>query len=311
MTFTQLRIVSLIPSGTEIIVSLGLGDSLVGRSHECDFPPEVQNLPVCCRSRIDTTASSLEIDRQVHSALQQALSIYKVDTETINQLAPTHVITQSQCEACAVSLRDVQAALSLNVESAPEIISLSPMGLSDLWHDILRLATTLGVPKRGEQLVQSLHERLRLLKNRCFRTASRPRVLCIEWLEPLMSAGNWVPELVDIAGGTPLLASNGTHSPYVSWEALSDADPDLIVLMPCGLNIERTRAELPVLTQHAYWERLRAVQDGQVYLTDGNQFFNRPGPRLIESAEILAEILWGNSDSSTLPHHQAGNWIRI
>lgn len=311
MTPSSHRIVSLIPSGTEIIVSLGLGDSLVGRSHECDFPAEVMQLPVCCRSRIDPAASSLEIDRQVRSSLQQALSIYEVDIETINCLAPTHLITQSQCEACAVSLKDVQTALSLDVESAPQIISLCPMALEDLWLDIARIATTLGVPDQGERLVHSLQQRLDVIRKRHSSTASRPRVLCVEWLEPLMSAGNWVPELVEIAGGIPLLASNGTHSPYLSWDELSASDPDVMVLMPCGLDIERTLAELPILQQHPAWNELRAVQNGRVYVTDGHQFFNRPGPRLIESAEILEEIFWHKENSSSLPHHQSNHWAHI
>lgn len=286
-----MRVVSLIPSATEIAAALGCEDRLVGRSHECDYPASIRGLPVCTAARIDPHASGVEIDRQIKALLGQAVSIYELDVAALDRLRPDVILTQSQCEVCAVSLADVERALCDVVASRPHIVSLEPAGLTEIWSDIEQVATALDVPDRGAALVSDLQRRLADIAARAARIAHRPTVACIEWIEPLMAAGNWVPELVAIAGGVNLFGEAGRHSPWMTWEDLARADPDVIVVLPCGWDIERTRREMTPLTARLDWGELAAVRNGRVYLTDGNQYFNRPGPRIVESAEIFAEIL--------------------
>lgn len=297
------RIVSLLPSATEIVAALGYEHWLVARSHECDFPPSVTRLPICSEPRIDISANSREIDRQVKQTASAALSIFQIDAERLRALEPTIVITQTQCEVCAVSLNDVKAALGSWADDRLEIVALHPTRLADLWDDIRRVASALGDIPAAERLIDSLQLRLNRLSET--RAASRSTVGCIEWLDPLMSAGNWVPELVELAGGQSVLGSPGEHSPWLSWDELVAADPDVLIVMPCGFDLERTLHELPALTQQPRWPQLRAVQTHRVFAVDGHQYFNRPGPRLIESAEIIASILQAASDSTTTdPRYQ-------
>lgn len=288
----RLRIVSLLPSATEIVASLGLTDCLVGRSHECDYPTGVQQLPVCTQPKLDPKGTSAQIHARVEQLLQSALSVYQVDVELLKQLQPTHIITQSQCDACAVSLADVEAAVKEFTGVQPQIVSLEPHKLSDVWQDIKRVADALQVS--AEDAIASLQSRVDACKDATedLPAEDRPRVAAIEWTEPLMAAGNWVPELIQLAGGRSALNEEaGQHSPWLQIEQLQAADPDAIVFMPCGFGLERTReAALPLLDRPE-WKQLTAVQKGQVYFVDGNAYFNRPGPRLVESIEILAEIL--------------------
>ncbi|NKE71370.1 cobalamin-binding protein [Candidatus Manganitrophus noduliformans] len=308
------RIVSLIASSTEIVCALGLEDRLVGRSHECDYPLSVSRLPVCTAPKFATEGTSGEIDRRVKGLLQQALSIYRVDADLLKQLRPTHIITQTQCEVCAVSLKEVEAALrdwitpGAAAEASPILIPLAPNALSDIWADIRRVADAMGVSERGRALVQQLQERMAAIAKKNERPAVRPRAAAIEWIDPLMAGGNWMPELIGMAGGVNLFGEAGKHSPWMTWEALIQADPDVILILPCGFDIPRTRKELPALTAHPAWPALKAVREKQVYLLDGNQYFNRPGPRLAESLEILAEIF--HPDRFRFGHEGTG-WIRI
>jgi iron complex transport system substrate-binding protein len=285
------RIVSLIASATEMACALGFQDQLVGRSHECDFPPGVEKLPVCTEPKFNVSGSSAEIDQRVKAILQQGLSVYRVDADLLRSLRPDVILTQTQCEVCAVSLRDVEQAVASWLDGSPRLVSLAPNALADVWVDVLRMADALGVPQRGRELTQLLQQRMAAVVGRAQAFSERPTVACIEWLDPLMAAGNWMPELVEMAGGDNLFGTAGRHAPYLDWHVLCDHDPDVIVLLPCGWDIERSLQELAVLTQKPEWPRLRAVRDRRVYLTDGNQYFNRPGPRLVESLEILAEIL--------------------
>ena len=286
------RIVSLIASATEIVHALGELPSLMGRSHECDFPAEVAALPCCTRPRFEVTGSSREIDELVKGTLRNALSIYEVFDEVLERLQPTHIITQTQCEVCAVSLRDVERSVAARLASRPQIVPLQPNSLADIWDDIRRVARALGIEARGERCVLELQERMGSVSRRV-PGGARPRVACIEWLEPLMAAGNWVPELVEMAGGVNLFGEAGRHSPWMSWDELAERDPDVIVAMPCGFDLERTMGEMYWLTGNPRWQELRAVRMGRVYAADGNQYFNRPGPRVAESLEMLAEIIWG------------------
>ena len=285
------RIVSLIASATEIVVALGFEEQLVGRSHECDFPPGVERLPACSSSKVDAGATSRRIDVQVRSLVAEALSVYQVDPALLDRLAPTHIITQTQCEVCAVSLTDVEQAVRELVQSRPQVVSLEPMDLGDVWRDIRTVASALGAAERGHRLVDTLTARLDAVRALTEALGKRPTIACVEWIDPLMHAENWIPELVRIAGGTIMIGEPGRHSGYFSMDELVRHDPDVIAIMPCGFDIERSRKEMPPLATHPDWTRLSAVRAGRVYVTDGNQYFNRPGPRLVESAEILAELL--------------------
>ena len=285
------RVVTLLPSATEIVAALGFEGALIGRSHECDHPPGVERLPVLTRAKLSIDCGSDEIDRQVRGILEQALSVYAVDAETLRDLAPDLVVTQAQCEVCAVSLGDVQAALADWSDARPHLVSLQAETLDGIFRDIEAVATALGDADGGRALVARLRTRMATLADATATRAETPRVACIEWLDPLMVAGTWVPELVGLAGGLDCLGKAGLHAETLTLNAIEEADPDHIVLMPCGFDMARTRAELPALSGQPGWARLRAVRDGRVAVTDGNQYFNRPGPRVLEALEILLEIL--------------------
>jgi iron complex transport system substrate-binding protein len=284
------RIVSLISSATEIVCALGCGDSLVGRSHECDYPEWVKRLPVCTEPKFAVTGSSAEIDHLVKETLRDSLSVYRVFGDDLERLQPDLIVTQSQCDVCAVSERDVEAAISA-FTNKPLIVSLMPNSLADVWSDIRRVAEAAGVPNRADELIGELHGRMIEIARRANSWGRKPTVACVEWIEPLMAAGNWMPELVELAGGVSLFGAAGKHAPYVTWEELLAADPDVIVVAPCGLDLARTRAEIPALTKRPEWTRLKAVRSGRVFVGDGNAFFNRPGPRLAETLEMLAEAV--------------------
>lgn len=282
------RIVSLIASATEIVDSLGELPHLVGRSHECDFPEAVKRLPVCTRPRILVDADSREIDRQVKQSAGTAVSIYEVFDQILRDLRPTHILTQIQCEVCAVSLRDVEQAMARGIEGHPQIVSLQPDSLARIWEDVRRVARSLGIAARGEEVVSKLQKRMAALQP---AARAKPRVACIEWIEPLMAAGNWTPELIEMAGGINLFGQAGKHAPWMTWEQLAEADAEVLVIAPCGFGLERTQQEMRWLTDRPGWRDLRAVRSGRVYLADGNQYFNRPGPRVVETLEALVEML--------------------
>lgn len=302
-----MRIVSLIASATELVCELGFESSLVGRSHECDFPPSVQRLPVCTSPRFAVQGSSAEIDRRVKEILEQSLSVYRVDADKLRELSPDVIVTQTQCEVCAVSEKDVQSALCDWIDSRPRIVSLRTNDLTDFWRDAGRVAAALHTPERGKALVERLQNQMSAVDATSRKLANRPSIACVEWIEPLMSAGNWMPELVDMAGGEMLFGQAGQHSPRLEWEKFSLADPDVILVTPCGWDIAKSREEMPALTSKPEWSGIRAVCNRQVYLADGNQYFNRPGPRLVESLEILAEILHPGSFRFG---HEGRGWVR-
>jgi iron complex transport system substrate-binding protein len=270
---------------------LGAADRLVGRSHECDYPPEIRALPACTSSKLNGNAGSGGIDGQVKALLQEAASIYRLDDALLQRLQPDVIITQAQCAACAVSLAELEAAVAGWPDRRPQILSLSPIRLADIWEDIRRVAAALDLPDQGREALASLKNRVVNIIEKTCVLKKRPVVACIEWIEPLMAAGNWVPELVELAGGTNAAGEAGRHSPWMDWETLRRLDPEFIVVMPCGFDLARTRAETAAISRHPAWASLRAVKKHRVFLTDGNQYFNRPGPRLVESLEILAEII--------------------
>ncbi len=302
------RVVSLIASATEMVCALGFEADLVGRSHECDYPESVKRLPVCTAPKFDVTGGSLDIDRRVKELLQEATSVYRVDAELLRHLRPDVIVTQAQCEVCAVSLRDVEAAVCGWLGAGVRVVSLQPNALADVWTDLRAVAAALGVPERGEALVGEYLRRIDTIADRARDLPARPTVACVEWVEPLMAAGNWVPELVALAGGVDLFGSAGKHAPWMTWQQLRERDPDVIVALPCGFDLERTRTEMMALTRLPEWPALRAVRADRVIVTDGNQFFNRPGPRLVESLEILAEVL--HPETFHFGHEGTG-WRRL
>ena len=316
----RVRIVSLLASATEMVAALGCLDQLVGRSHECDYPPEVLELPVVSRVQINVEGSSAEIDAQIKAlaeaqrmntgsstpsgialapevdAALKALSIYAIDITQLQELRPDVIFTQTQCEVCAVSERDVTRAVQQLTELEPRVVSLAPYRLSDVWEDVLRVGEALGRREQAEALVQGYKQRLGRLEKitATFAEESRkPRVAVLEWLDPLMGAGNWTPELVAFAGGDHVFGEVGLHSPWLSWAELQAVDPDVLVLSPCGYTIERTLVDVPLLEKHAVWQNLSAVRNGRVYAIDGNAYVNRSGPRLVDSAELLGHVIWG------------------
>ena len=287
----NLRIVSLLPSATEIIHALGLGQYQVGRSHECDFPSCVKNLPVCTSSNFDSSGSSAQIDKLVKNQLAAVMSLYRVDSEMMRRLEPTHVVTQTLCDVCAVSLADVEAAFAVESGVQAHIVALAASNLNDVWADLRRVAEACGSTHMGEQVIQKLQLRVEALERRAAKATWRPRVAAIEWLDPLMAAGNWVPELLAKAGAENLFGQAGEHSPWMQPAELFTADPDVIIALPCGFDLAKTRCEMQAMTAIPGWADLKAAEAGKVFLCDGNQFMNRPGPRLVESLQIFGEIL--------------------
>lgn len=285
------RIISLLPAATEIICALGLEHQLIGRSHECDYPASVKSLPVCSSAKFISGSDSAAIDRQVKDILSNALSIYEIDKDKVRELRPDVIITQAQCEVCAVSLKDVEDALESLLDTETKIISLEPHGLEDIFNDIELLSNKLDVPEMGRGLLDTFDERISLIKHKLKFHDQKPAVGCIEWLSPLMVAGNWTPEMVQIAGGVSVLAEPGKHSPFIDFKLLQDADPEILILLPCGFSIERTLQEIGLLLDLPRWYDLQAVKNNRVYIADGNHYFNRSGPRIADSIEILAEII--------------------
>jgi len=302
------KIVSLLPSATEIVYTLGLGQNLVGRSHECDFPEEVKQLPVCSEANFPDGLSSAAIDTQVKEILADALSVYTVKREVIKQLAPDVVITQAQCQVCAVSLTEVEQALENYLDKEAKVISLQPNSLEDIFNDIKIVAAGLHVPEEGERVVEELQERVDIIRHKLKFIETKPTVACIEWLEPMMLSGNWLPGLVNIAGGTNLLTTPGAHSPYIDWNDIRLHDPEIIIVMPCGFSIERTLKEVDILLELPGFGELKAVKNNRVYIADGNQYFNRPGPRIVDSVEILAEII---NPKQFIFGYEGNGWIKF
>jgi iron complex transport system substrate-binding protein len=302
------KIVSLLPAATDIVCALGLEKNLVGRSHECDYPVSVKQLPVCSEANFPDDLSSGDIDVKVKEILADALSVYTVNRDQIKQLAPDVVITQAQCEVCAVSLKEVEEALENYLDKDARIISLQPNSLDDIFNDIQHVANALDVTDAGNTLLEGLRERVEIIRHKLKFIDNKPTVACIEWLEPLMVSGNWVPELVTIAGGKPVMTAAGKHSPYIEWEQLRLEDPDILIVMPCGFAVERTLKEIGILLELPGFAEMKAVKNNRLYIADGNQYFNRPGPRIVDSIEILAEII---QPKQFIFGYEGNGWIRF
>ena len=280
-----MRIVSLLPSATEMVCALGAARDLVGVSHECDFPAEIRDRPVLTRSRIGTDGTSLAIDQAVRGVITNALSIYAVDDAQLAALAPDVIVTQDLCEVCAVSLDDVRAAVArLAHRAAIQIVSLSPTRLDDVLGDLERVGVALGRSARAVEVREALQDRIDAIAARASAAPTRPRVVTLEWIEPIMIGGTWMPELVELAGGLAVGATAGGPAPTVTTAQLAALAPEVVVIKPCGFAVPRTLEERAVIER----DILAHAGGARVYVTDGNAFFNRPGPRLVESLEIMA-----------------------
>lgn len=276
------RIASLLPSATEIVCALGSRAELVGRSHECDFPEGIEGVPVLTSARIGPLPSSEAIDRAVRNVLADALAIYQIDLERLREARPDVIVTQDLCDVCAVSLDDVRSAVARLARQDVAIVNLHPMRLEDIWNDLLRVGDAIGRDEIGRRLVGELRERVAAIGRRA-RKGGKPRVVTIEWIAPVMIGGMWMPELVSLAGGTPLVTEPGQHAPTLDAPRLAALDPDVVVVKPCGFSLPRTLEEVDVLRA-----TLPRAWHARTWLADGNAYFNRPGPRIVESLEILA-----------------------
>ena len=285
-----MRIASLLPGATETCFALGLGDQIVGVSHECDMPGAAKELPALTSSTVDATASSRAIDQQVRELVCDGLSLYDVDLDALREAAPDLIVTQDMCDVCAVTSADVEAATRAALGKDVAIVSLAPLSLDDVLGDIERVATAADVPSRGSDLVGELRERLDAVRE-ATTSFTAPRVLMLEWLDPPMPIGHWTPRIIRIAGGRPVLARDQVPTGPLDWSAIADCEADVLLLAPCGFGVEQTRREVSELLSRPELAALPAVQRGRVYVADGNHFFNRPGPRLVESAEVAAVAL--------------------
>ncbi len=303
---TPARIVSLLPAATEMVCALGAGNRLVGRSHECDFPEEVARVPAITSARVDSGQPSAAIEAAVQAQRTVGQSLYQVDAAKLRELRPDLIITQAQCDVCAVSPADVELALADWPGPRPEVLTLAPTRLADLWTDLRRLGMALGLPDEGRAAIAPFKARVVAIIEKVALLPKHPGVACLEWLDPLMGAGNWIPELVALAGGHPLLGEAGKHSDWITWENLVLQNPTVIVALPCGFDLARTRRELAPLATRPEWPTLRAVKTRRVYIADGNAYFNRPGPRLVDSLELLAELL--HPELFPQPRYRGTGW---
>ncbi|MGW7537006.1 cobalamin-binding protein [Amycolatopsis sp. NPDC054798] len=286
-----MRIVSLLPAATDLVAALGKAGDLVGRTHECDWPAEIASVPVVTAADLDSdTLTSREISTAV-GASHQGSSLYSVDVGQLAALAPDLVLTQDLCEVCAVSYTRVAAAVRM-LDAGPRVLSLEPRTLDEVLDCLTTLGDALGVPDVAAARAAELRARLAAVRGQV-AGRPRPRVVALEWLDPLWPAGHWVPEQISAAGGTPLLAEPGEHTKPMTWDAVVAARPDVLLVLPCGFSPDRTEAELDVLTSRPGWADLPAVRNGRVWLLDGPAYFNRPGPRVVRGAEILAAVLHG------------------
>ncbi|MDT8429876.1 MAG: cobalamin-binding protein [Pseudomonadales bacterium] len=301
---TRQRIVSLLPSATEIICALGLQEQLVGVSHECDFPPGVEKLPAVTRTAIPKGLSSKEIDSTVNQLLQTEAALYHLNMDVLAALKPDLIVTQALCDVCAVSAEEVNAA-SCSLPGKPQVVNLEPMSLQQVFDTLSLLGEATGQQAMAQQALRGYERRITAVRKRSetLPPASRPRVAVLEWIDPLFNAGHWTPELVHMAGGIDCLGNANQPSHQIPDQSLQQADPDVLLIALCGFDLERTAQDMPLLQRLPGWQELKCVRNGQVYYTDGNAYFSRPGPRLVDSLELLAEIL--QHAKTNLPLHHS------
>jgi iron complex transport system substrate-binding protein len=308
-----LRIVSLISSATEILYLLGLGDRVVGVSHECDYPPETALKPRLTRSLVESSASSREIDDQVRALSSSQSALYTIDAEQLTVLAPELIITQAQCDVCAVRYEDVVSAVRNSQRLGhTRILALNPRSLDDVFDDVLRIGAATDVEPAARRTLAELRHRVEAVRSKtaAIPRSEFPRAACLEWIDPPMLAANWTPELIEMAGAEPGLTLGGEHSTYANWEQIVQYDPQVVVIMPCGFDLERAIVEAQVLPRLAGWGQLSAVCNHRVFATDGNAYFNRSGPRLVDSLEVLAHLFHPERFAPPLAEPQRA-WRRL
>jgi iron complex transport system substrate-binding protein len=286
------RTVSLLAAATEIVAAVGAGDELVGVSHECDHPrAAVAGRPVLTTARVGPLPSSAEVDRSIRRLVRDALAVYDVDVELLAKLAPDVIVTQDLCRVCAVSVDDVRTAVAHLAHKADvQLVSLHPRRLGDILDDVERVAAVLGRAAEGARVVAGLRQRIEHVRTVASRAPQRPRVVTVEWIEPVMLGGLWMPELIELAGAEPLGVAAGEPAPTVDRDVLAGLDPDVVVVKPCGFTVARTLQELRVLTRTMPWEAW-SERGVRVYVADGNAYFNRSGPRIVDSLELLATLV--------------------
>jgi len=286
-----MRIVSLLPAATEICYALGLGGDVVGISPECDHPPAARTKPIVSRALLPYEGkSSGETSRMVGERLASGGGLYQVDAEALGSADPDLILTQGLCDVCAPTLGDVED-VARHLSRPPDILSLDPHTLTDVLVDIARVGRLCDMEERARDVVDVLRDRIESVTTQAREADARPRILCLEWLEPLFVAGHWVPEMVDLAAGVDVLGRPGEKSRRVGSDDIMNASPERAVLMPCGFDLERTQTEAAVVTEALWWSRLPAARNGGTWVVDGSSYFNRPGPRLVDGLEILAHIL--------------------
>jgi iron complex transport system substrate-binding protein len=298
------RIVSLLASATEIVCALGAGEMLVARSHECDNPDWVRKLPSCSEPAFDVSVSSMEIDTEVRRRIRSGEPLYHIDGDLIRDLRPDLLITQAHCEVCAVTPGDIERSSACTLSA--QQIALSASTLDDIFKSIRQISQALGLQEQGEALVRREQQRLDMVREKAARFR-RPTVVMLEWTDPLFAMGNWGPELVEIANGELLLGKKGEYSAAIPAEQLRDADPEYLIVAPCGFNLERSLQEQAILERYPWWQQLQAVRKGNLVFADGNLFFNRSGMTISQTAEIIAEIMHGISFGGTSSAH----WRRL
>jgi iron complex transport system substrate-binding protein len=286
-----MRICSLLPSATEVIASLGLGDELVGISHECDYPPSIKHVPIMVEPMIPTHGlASAEIDSRVRQLVASGQRLYRLNDQLLRQAQPELILSQDLCHVCAITPDQLQDAIG-SMPRQPIILSLNPSSVLDVINDVVRIGDAAGRSAEGHRLAAHLRDRLDAVHRRLQTISHRPRVVCIEWLSPLYIAGHWVPEMVQLAGGLDVLAQPGSPSRVVTWGEIVAAAPDVLLVMPCGFSVEKTHTELRHLMQHPDQWRLSPALAEHTYLVDASSYFSRPGPRLIDGIELLVTIL--------------------
>jgi len=289
-TWVAPRVVSLLPSATEIVYALGCGEALVGVTHECDFPAAARAKPHVTRSTLGVAATSADIDRHVRASLHAGSSLYALDAELLERLHPDLIVTQELCEVCAVSY-DIVARAAKKLRGDPRVVSLEPSSLEDVYANVTTLGSLVGADDEAARVVAALRARAAALA-RHVAGRPRPRTLVLEWSDPPMSGGHWTPGLVELAGGAPVLAHPGANSQRIAWADIAAADPDVVLVAPCGFDLAATLRAVAELRAQPAWLELRAVREGRAYAIDGNAYVNRPGPRLIDTAEIFASALF-------------------
>jgi iron complex transport system substrate-binding protein len=286
-----MRICSFLPSATEIVCTLGLGDQLYGVTRSCDYPAEARTKPIVVRSILDEEGlTSRDIDRIVKEHARNGQSVYHIDMEALRAADPDLILTQELCDVCAVGYQDVLTQVK-ELPKQPRVVSLNPISLEDVLHDMLTVGEVTGTSDRAQAAVNTLRQRVERVRQRAAQATTRPRVFCLEWMDPLFVSGHWMPEMVEIAGGTDGIGNHGTPSSRITWERVRSYQPEVVILMPCGADVAKTLSELDCVRALPGWNELPAVRHSRLYAVNASAYFSRSGPRLVEGLELLAQII--------------------